>query len=237
MSTVPMEDLPSNSHKDQEASKAVQSASGDGRPDIPTFEGEIAGVKRKKKGTGFLRWLRKMFLSDQKPSTILMNVVENQIVPGIKDNFRNSLVSSVDMFIYQSAKPTSTTSNNVAYGKIFKNSQSTASTNTQSSQQKDQSGMDLENGFTNPCFKVLDTRTLPDGTRVKGAKDFLQMMKDYDYPTLSVHTLYMMRKQHIDYTWDKYGWTREEIQNVQIVHINNPEYPWMIDLPSAHLIN
>lgn len=48
MSTVPMEDLPSNAHKDQEASKAVKPASGDGRPDIPTFEGEIAGVKRRR---------------------------------------------------------------------------------------------------------------------------------------------------------------------------------------------
>ena len=83
MSTVPMNDLPSNSHKSQEAQKQTIQK-GDGRPDIPTFEGEVAGAKRKKKGMGFLRWLRKMFLSDQKPSDILMNVVENQIVPGIK---------------------------------------------------------------------------------------------------------------------------------------------------------
>lgn len=230
MSTIPMNDLPSNSHKSQEAQK------GDGRPDIPTFEGEVAGAKRKKKGMGFLRWLRKMFLSDQKPSDILMNVVENQIVPGIKDNFRNSLVSSVDMFIYQSAKPTSTSNNNVAYGKIFNSSQNSTAVKTQSQSQA-QKNMDLENGFTNPCFKFLDTRMMPDGTRVQGAKDFLQMMKNYDYPTLSVHTLYMMRKQHIDYTWDAYGWTREEIQNVQIVHINNPDFPWMIDLPAAHVIS
>jgi len=226
-------DLPSNSHKSREAQMEESK-----KPAIPEFNGEVAGVKRKKKGIGFWRWMRKMFLSDQKPSDIMKNVLEQQIVPGIKDNFRNSLVSSVDMFIYQSAKPNTTQSNNVAYGKIFKSGQNTQAVNsTQISQQPSQKDNDLENGFTNPCFRFLDSRIGPDGNRVQGAKDFLQMMKDYDYPTLSVHTLYMMRKQHIDYTWDAYGWTREEIQNVKIVHINHPEYPWMIDLPQAHVIS
>ena len=220
MSNVPMGgDLPSNSHKSQEQQQQPK----DNRPAIPEFNGEVAGVKRKQKGGSFVRWLRKMFLSDQKPSDILKQVVEQQIVPGIKDNFRNSLVSSVDMFIYQSAKPNATQNNNIAYGKIF-NSQSNA--NKPKPQNDQEESPDMNKGFTNPCFKSK-----------MDATSFLIMMKEYDYPTLSVHTLYMMRKQHIDYTWDAYGWTREEIQNVQIVHINNPEYPWMIDLPSAHVIS
>lgn len=219
MSNVPMGgDLPSNSHKSQE-----QQQQKDNRPAIPEFNGEVAGVKRKQKGGSFIRWLRKMFLSDQKPSDIMKQVVEQQIVPGIKDNFRNSLVSSVDMFIYQSAKPNATQNNNVAYGKIF-NSQS--NTNKPKPQTSQEETPDMNKGFTNPCFKSK-----------MDATSFLIMMKEYDYPTLSVHTLYMMRKQHIDYTWDAYGWTREEIQNVQVVHINNPDYPWMIDLPSAHVIS
>ena len=218
MSNVPIGgDLPSNSHKSREMKQEENK-----RPDIPEFQGEVAGVKRKAKGGSFLRWMRKMFLSDQKPSDILRQVVEQQIVPGIKDNFRNSLVSSVDMFIYQSAKPNTTSNNNVAYGKIF-NSQSNASNK---SKPQTEEKPDMNKGFTNPCF-----RSKMDAT------SFLIMMKEYDYPTLSVHTLYMMRKQHIDYTWDAYGWTREEIQNVQIVHINNTDYPWMIDLPQAHVIS
>lgn len=220
MSNMPMGgDLPSNSHKSQEQQQQQK----DNRPAIPEFNGEVAGVKRKQKGGSFIRWLRKMFLSDQKPSDIMKQVVEQQIVPGIKDNFRNSLVSSVDMFIYQSAKPNATQNNNVAYGKIF-NSQS--NTNKPKPQTSQEETPDMNKGFTNPCFKSK-----------MDATSFLIMMKEYDYPTLSVHTLYMMRKQHIDYTWDAYGWTREEIQNVQIVHINNPDYPWMIDLPSAHVIS
>lgn len=212
-------DLPSNSHKSREVQMEESK-----KPAIPEFQGEVAGAKRKKKGIGFWRWMRKMFLSDQKPSDILRQVVEQQIVPGIKDNFRNSLVSSVDMFIYQSAKPNTTSNNNVAYGKIF-NSQNNKPA-AQQNQQAKENTPDMDKGFTNPCF-----RSKMDAT------SFLIMMKEYDYPTLSVHTLYMMRKQHIDYTWDAYGWTREEIQNVQIVHINNPDFPWMIDLPQAHVIS
>ena len=181
-----------------------------------------------------------MFLSDQKPKDIVMNVLENQIVPGIKDNFRNSLISSVDMFMYQNSKPVTTQNNNVAYGKIFNSSTQTVSNVTKTSTQKSPTNPDqpdLNNGFTNPCFRDLNDRVTPEGVLVQGARTFLQMMKDYDFPTLSVHTLYMMRKKRIDYTWDAYGWTKEEIANVQIVHINNPEYPWMIDLPPAHVIS
>lgn len=212
--------LPSNSHKSQEQAQQQPK-----KPDIPEFKGEVAGIKRKGENK-FFRWLRKMFLSDQKPSDIFMNVLEQQIVPGIKDNFRNSIVSSVDMFMYPNAKPTSVTSNNISYSKIF-NSQSNNSVVTkQPTQQQNPNTPDMSNGFTNPCFKSK-----------MDATSFLIMMKQYDYPTLSVHTLYMMRKQHIDYTWDAYGWTKEEIANVQIVHINNHDYPWMIDLPPAHVIS
>lgn len=213
-------DIPSNSHKSQEATN-----NSNRKPAIPEFNGDVAGVKRKKKNS-FLSWLKRMFLSDQKPSDILMNVLETQIVPGIKDNFRNSIVSSVDMFMYQNSKPASTSSNNISYGKIFNSQSNNTSVKIQTNQKQSDSSLDLSNGFTNPCFKAQSD-----------AAKFLALMKSYDYPTLSVHTLYMMRKQHIDYTWDAYGWTKEEIQNVQIVHINNPDYPWMIDLPPAHVIS
>lgn len=220
-----MNDIPSNSHKSQEElNKAPQ------RPPVPEFNGKTAGMKRKQENK-FFRWLRKMFLSDQKPSDILMAVVEQQIVPGIKDNFRNSLMSSVDMFIYPNSRPANQSSNNISYSRIY-NSQNNASNRVKSQTQQPQpqtqntTGVDLSSGFTNPCFQRLDE-----------ANQFLGLMQNYDYPTLSVHTLYMMRKQHIDYTWDAYGWTKEEIAGVKVVHINNTDYPWMIDLPPAHVIS
>lgn len=224
MSQLPnSNDIPSNSHAAQE--KAKETNGDPKKPAIPEFKGEVAGAKRKK---GFLRWMRKMFLSDQKPSDILKSVIENNVVPGIKDNFRNSMVTTMDSFIYQNSKPASQQTNNtIQYNNVYKNQNSTAVSrvnNQKPAQNPDQP--DMSNGFTNPVFKTQ-----------AAAREFLNMMKSYDYPTLSVHTLYMMRRQHIDYTWDAYGWTREELVNVQITHINNPEWPWMIDLPQAHVIN
>ena len=215
-------DIPGNSQK----SRNVQPVTKNEKPPVPQFNGNVASIKRKKSGTGFWKWMRKMFLSDQKPSDIMKNIVENQIVPGIKDNFRNSMVSSLDMFIYPNSRPASqnNANNSVGYNRMYNNGNNRQQ-NTQPQQQNQNQGADLNNGFTNPVFKSK-----------MDADQFLVMMKTYDYPTLSVHTLYMMRKQHIDYTWDAYGWTKEEIANVQVTHINNPDWPWMIDLPQAHVI-
>lgn len=224
MSQLPTNnDIPSNSR--------TQKKDEDKRPEITPFEGDVAGVKRKK--TGFWAWMRKMFLSDRKPSEIAMDVLENSIVPGIKDNFRNGLVSSLDMFIYQSSKPAgpgNQQNNAVSYNNIFR--ASTAPAKPQQPQQaQNNNGVDLSNGFVNPCFR----------TREQARQFLVDKMKSYDYPTLSVHTMYMMMSRHIDYTWDAYGWTKEEIAswdpNRIITHIQSKDYPWMIDLPQAHLIS
>ena len=229
MAKIPMDsDIPSNSQKAKTAAaKSTQSTqSTDVRPVIVPFDGAVAGVKRKK--FSFLKWFKKNFLGDQRPRDILKNVVEQQIVPGIKDNFRNSMVSSLDMFIYQSARPASQNSSNnsIQYNNVFRTTQTVVTTPQPQAQQPT---VDLNAGFSNPCFKTRNE-----------AERFLSQMKAYDYPTLSVHTMYMMRSQHIDYTWDAYGWTREEIvtwDGKMIVHINNPDWPWMLDLPKAHVIS
>lgn len=164
----------------------------------------------------------------------MKDVVENQIVPGIKDNFRNSLVSSVDMFIYQGAKTISQSSSNnhVSYNSMYQKQQQAKLQAPQSSAPKTEQET-KDNGFSNPTFKM---RSNPDPANI-GAEQFLAAMKEREFPTFSVMDLYNMRGQQISWTWDVWGWTREEIQNVKIVHINNPDRPWMIDLPPAHLIN
>ena len=192
MDQNPMNDnLPSNSHKSREE-EAMKT---DGRPEVKVFEGEVAGAKRKKPNS-FLSWMKRMFLSDRKPSEIVMDILENQVVPGMKDNFRNSMVSSIDAFIYQNAKTSGSGSNNISSSKIYSGQNSANTGNTRQQESKEKKDIDLNGGFTNPCFK-----SKMDATK------FLIDMKQYDYPTLSVHTLYMMRKMHIDYTWDAYGWT------------------------------
>ena len=231
MAQIPnMDEIPSNSrtNKDQQQAKTE-------KPPLPQFGG-VGGVKRKPQSK-FWAWFRKMFLSDRKPKDIFMDVIENQIVPGFKDNVRNSFVSSLDMFIYQGAKTTSqsSTGNHVNYNSMYKSQQankmnrSAPSTNSQQSNEDE----NTQNGFSNPTFKF---RSNPDPKNI-GAVQFLESMKSREFPTFSVMDLYTMRGQSISWTWDVWGWTKEEIQNVQIVHINNPDKPWMIDLPPAHLIN
>ena len=219
---VPINDIPGNSHKEQEAKQNEPQ-----KPEVVPFEGEVGGAKRKKSNFG--AWMRKMFLSDRKPSEIMVDILENQIVPGIKDNFRNGIVSSIDGFIYQNAAPPKVASNNsISYNNVYR---SQPNLPKPAPQAQNNNGVDLSNGFVNPCFK----------TRIE-AESFLNgKMKSYDYPTLSVHTMYMMMRKHIDYTWDSYGWNKEEIMswdaNKMIVHINSAEYPWMINLPQAHVIS
>lgn len=221
MAEIP-NDIPGNSKKEQQAREQQSN----GKPPVPVFEGEIKLGKRK--NNNFLRWCRRMFLSDRKPKDILKEIVEYRIVPGIKDNFRNSAMATLDSFIYPGSGPAgpSTPQNNVNYNRMFNNQPSSAPAAPSNNSPKEEV---KQEGFSNPCFRTqMDAQT------------FLQMMKSYDYPTLSVHTLYMMQKKHIDYTWDAYGWTQQEIAQLGpncIRHINgDPNWPWMINLPEAHVI-
>ena len=221
MAEVRMDDIPGNSRKNQ--ADIAQGAPK--KPEVPVFNGETKQAKRK--SCGFVRWFKKMFLSDRKPREILMEVLNERIVPGIKDNFRNSAMATLDSFIYPGSAPGNVTSQNgINYNRIFNSQQARPAIPANPEQTK----MDeINKGFGNPCFRTQ-----------RDALDFLNMMKGYDYPTLSVHTMYMMQKKHIDYTWDAYGWNREEILALPtscVRHISgDPEWPWMIALPEAHVI-
>ena len=171
-----------------------------------------------------------MFLSDRKPKDILKEIVEYRIVPGIKDNFRNSAMATLDSFIYPGSGPAgpSTSQNNVNYNRMFNTGTSQPARSVGQQPAQDPKTDEINKGFQNPCFHTqMDAQT------------FLAMMKGYDYPTLSVHTLYMMQKKHIDYTWDAYGWNRDEILALgasSIKPTHDPTWPFMIDLPEAHVI-
>ena len=237
MAEIP-NDIPGNSKKQQNAGQGT--SAGNGKPPVPVFEGPSAGVKRKN-AHPFWRWFKRMFLSDRKPKDILLEVVEQRIVPGIKDNMRNSAMATIDSFIYPGtgAAPVSTQNGITNYNKVFNNQQPRGgySPAAQPQQTKQE---ELDKGFSNPCFKHRNTRSFPDGHKEGGAEDFLNLMKGYDYPTLSVHTMYMMQGKHIDYTWDAYGWNQSEIQSLgpgNIRQTGNAEWPWMIVLPEAHMIN
>ena len=224
MAEVRIDDIPSNSQKSKQQAQSPLQQSPPKKPDIPVFQGETRQAKRK--GGGFWKWFKKMFLSDRTPKEIAMEVVEQRIVPGLQDNFRNSAMAMLDGFIYKGGSaPVSGASNQVSYNRIYGGQTRTApSQNTVSDPKKEE----INKGFGNPCFRTQ-----------QAAHEFLATMKAYDYPTLSVHTLYMMQSKHIDYTWDAYGWNREEILSLGpncVKHISDPDWPWMIQLPEAHVI-
>lgn len=222
MAEIRMDDIPSNSQKSKQSAPPKSTD----KPEIPVFNGETRQARRKT--GGFWRWIRKMFLSDRTPKEIAMEVVEQRIVPGLQDNFRNSAMAMLDGFIYKGGSaPGAYTGNSVNYNRIY-NGQQQARPAITASQPTDPRQEEINKGFGNPCFKTQ-----------QDAYAFLSLMKGYDYPTLSVHTMYMMQKKHIDYTWDAYGWNREEILALSsscIKHIGDPDWPWMIQLPEAHVI-
>lgn len=235
MAEVPMgNDIPSNSKRQQAAVAQSQNK----KPDVPIFQGETKQARRK--NGGFWKWMKKMFLSDRNPKDIVKEVVEYNIVPGIKDNFYNGLTSAISGFIYQGGVPAGKAGvqNGVNYNRIYSgNTRSTPPPQHTQTTNKDE---EINKGFGNPCFKSRSTRRYSDGRVEQGAEEFLNLMKTYDYPTLSVHTMYLMQRKRIDYTWDAYGWTREEILSLGpdcIQRTGDPEWPWMIALPEAHVIS
>ena len=198
------------------------------RKDIQQFHG-VKQVK-KKEPNAFWEWIRKMFFSGRTMKDICMDVTENILVPGIKDNVRNGLVNLIDMRIYEDHKTTTSTSSGGVPGSFITNYVSSydKKKQTQAALEANQKkeAETIKSGFEYPAFKTK-----------KMADDFLASMHAYvqKYETMSVQDLAWMQSKSIDFTWDQYGWYREEILNIKAPsHINNPETPWIINMPKAH---
>lgn len=205
------------------------------KPVKPSFEErkkdmtQYIGVKQvTKKENEWWVWFKTMFFSGRTLKDILKDVAENQIVPQIKDNFRNSLVSMLDMGIYRDhnstpgsmTTPGSFVTNYVSYAK------QSAAASINENKKKDEEI--IKSGYECPAF-----------ARKVDADNFIASMKEYvtKYTTMSVQDLAWMQGKRIDYTWDKYGWKAEQILAIQGPrHISNPEAPWIIDLPKAEVL-
>ena len=197
------------------------------RKDLKQFSG-VKQVKRKDPWW-FWTWIAKMFFSGRSLKDILKDIAEHQIAPGIKDGVRNSLVSLIDMGLYEDHRTVSSSSsqvngsfitNYVSYGSKDKKSSSSLESNKQKEEET------IKSGFESPAFKSR-----------KDADDFLNGMKSYvqKYETMSVQDLAWMQQKSIDFTWDKWGWWRDEILAIKApTHINNQDTPWIISMPKAH---
>ena len=211
----------------------------DRKKDLVQFSG-VVSVKKKKE-TGFWNWLARMFFSGRKPKDIAMDVLEHEVVPNIQDGVYNSLVSILGKTIYKenqkvgggysSSTPGSFITNYVSYGDKKKQQAAALETTKQKEEET------VKSGFENPAF-----------TNEKEARDFLNEMKNYvtKYEQMSVHDLAWMQKKIIDYTWEKYGFDKEQILAIQgpsrfvppmIVEDGNGNkirLTHYIDMPKAH---
>ena len=76
------------------------------------------------------------------------------------------------------------------------------------------------------------------------AKDAILRMDELlqSSAVLSVNDLAWMRGRPVDYTWDKYGWTKEEVDEARVVdwEPDNPllsGYKYKIEIAKAHYIS
>jgi hypothetical protein len=196
------------------------------RKDLKQFN-DVRQAK-KKEPNAFWNWIAKMFFSGKTMKEICKEVAEDVLIPGIKDNVRNALVNTIDMKIYEDHNTSATTSGTP--GSFITNYVSSYDKKKQQkaaleANQKKEAEV-IKSGFEYPAFRSK-----------KQADDFLMSMHAYvqKYETMSVQDLAWMQGKSIDFTWDAYGWQREEILDIKAPkHINNPETPWVIMLPKAH---
>lgn len=201
------------------------------KKDLVQFD-NVKQVRKKKDGQ-VVEWFRTMFLSGRTIKEILKDIAEHQLVPQIKDNFRNGIVSFIDLWIYKDHS--TTISSSTPSGSFVTNYVQFSNTNTTQAQKealeknKQEEQKLISSGYETPAFRDYNE-----------AKRFLQSMHEYcnKWDTMSVHSLAWMQKKVINYTWDRYGWPSEVILAIkEPTHINNPDAPWAIILPKAQVLN
>lgn len=197
------------------------------KKDLTQFS-DVKQVKLKEQNVVW-KWVKSMFFSGRTPKDILLDVMENQIAPQMRDNFRNSLVSIIDLSIY---KDHSTTASSETPGSFVTNyvsfSDQAAKQKQQLEENKKKEESVIKSGYETPAFATK-----------RSAEQFLAEMHSYvnKYPTMTVFDLAWMQKKSVDFTWDKYGWEKAEILAVrEPTHLSNPQLPWAIILPKAHLL-
>ena len=128
------------------------------------------GSVTKKEKTAFWKWFEEMFLSGRSMRSILLDLLNNQLVPEIKDGTRNGLVSLIDMIFYKDSKPAASgtpssgsfITNYVAYGD--KNQQTKAALEANKKKEEET----IKAGYDIPSF-----------TSLGDAKKFLNDMHEY----------------------------------------------------------
>ena len=217
--------------------------------DIQVFDG-VGAVKKKEK-TGFNKWFCEMFLSGRTVKEVLLDIINKQLVPEGKDMLINGAVSVLYGIFYKDSTPGQYVTGGgqsgnfitryIDYSKMSTGTAPTKNAATQAAleanQQKDQDI--LKAGYELPSFPSYQM-----------AKDFLNSMKAEisRYDTMSVYDVSWKRGKTIAWTWNAYGWNKEEIlairepsrfrQPIVVTDAkgNKIKHTHFIDLPPSHPI-
>lgn len=202
---------------------------------------QFSGVTpmKKKQVNSFLGWASRMFFSGRTWKDILKDVVENQIVPELKDGFRNAIVSVIDAKIYKDYTPGSSINTSVNNGSFITKYIDYSSASTKATQQAREANQHKDEEIKKSGYE------LPSFPNERIAMDFLRSMQAeaHRYGQLSVHDVAWKQGKTVDYTWDAYGWTEDQIMAIKKptrlsppVIINNVKYTHVIELPKAKLL-
>lgn len=216
--------------------------------DLQVFEG-VGGI-RKKERTGFAKWFCEVVLSGRSLKEVLRDILTNQIVPEGRDMARNAAVAVLDGLIYKDAKPGQYVSSAgqsgnfitryIDYSKMSGSGTKNAATQAAYEANKEKDQETLKAGYDLPMFPSYQT-----------ARDFLNSMKAEitRYDTMSVYDVQWKRGKTVAWTWNAYGWNKDEIlairepsrfrQPVVVTDAkgNQIRMTHYIDLPKSHPID
>lgn len=178
--------------------------------ELQVFEG--TGSVKKKEKTGFVKWFCEIFWSGRTPKEVILDIIKKQLAPEGKDMLRNGAVAFLDGMIYPDSQPSNYGSGQsgnfitryIDYSKMSNGSAPTKNAATQkaleANQQKDQET--IKAGYELPSFPSYQM-----------AADFLNSMKAEvtRYDQLSVYDMSWKRGKTIAWTWNAYGWYKDEI--------------------------
>jgi hypothetical protein len=206
--------------------------------EIEQFSG-VAQMK-KKQVNSFFSWISRMFFSGKTWKEILRDVIENQVVPELKQGARDALVSVIDMKFDKDFTPgPSSTVKTVNNGSFVTQYLDYSKASTQAIKQELEANQKKEeeirkSGYELPAFQTRDQ-----------ANAFLASMhaEVSRFGDFSVHDLAMKQGKKVDWTWEAYGWTKEQILAVKKptrlskpIIVNGVRYNYIIELPAAKML-
>lgn len=207
------------------------------KKELKQFSGVAQAKKKQEKS--FFSWISTMFFSGRGWKEILKDIIENQVVPELKDGARNALVSAIDMKIYKDYSPGVTNTTTVNNGSFLTKYLDYSAASTQATKQALEANQKKDEEIKKSGYE------LPSFTNEHAAMEFLKSMQAeaVRYGQISVHDLAWKQGKNVDYTWDAYGWTKDQILAVKRpsrmsppLVVNGVKYTHVIELPKARLL-